>query len=200
MPIGFNRSLAPQGGRYFIDEDGVKHKAENWDFLALRLANYRKRAGKPPGNPAAEILAQVCARQPNYCQETGPGPTPPPPTHRVNADGERGSSGKLTERVLKWLAHVIGMRRAGGAQRVSSSEAARRAAICAGCVYNRILNESCGSCNRTRKMAAEALIGGARVNTKLGGCKILSQDNRIATHLDLPKPSEEGLPGHCWRK
>lgn len=199
MPLGFNRSLAPQGGRYFIDEDGVKHKAENWDFLALRLANYRKRAGKPPGDPKAEILAQVCARQPSYCQEMGPAPAPAP-VGRVAGDGERGSSGKLTERVLRWLSSVVALRRSGGAQRVSPSEAARRAAICAGCQFNRQLNQTCGTCNRTRKMTAEALVGGQRVNGKLGGCKVIGQDNSIAVHLDLPKGTEEGLPGHCWRR
>lgn len=192
----WNSNLYPTGGRYFIDEDGIKHRDSSWDLLARRVASYRKRAGKPPGDPAAEIQAQVCARLPHYCveQEAPSRPSPRPVRAAIG-------SGALTERALKWLAGVLSERRAGGAGTVSRAVAAQRARICAGCPFNRGLNQSCGQCNNTRKEAAKALVeGGQRVNSRLGGCQVLGVDNSVAVHLDLPRDNREGLPGHCWRR
>lgn len=194
----FNRNLYPSGGRYFIDADGVKFKGENWDMIALRVANYRKRAGQPPGNPAVEIQAQVCARLPSYCAEDGPAPAPAPSA--APAAREAIGSGHHTERALKWLAQMLSEMRAHGVGRVSRAEAARRAAVCAQCPANRQLNQSCGACSRTRKAAADALVKGSRVNEKLGACKVLGVDNSVAVHLDLGRENGPTVPGHCWRR
>lgn len=191
----FNPNLYPKGGRYFVDEDGVKHRAQNWDQLALKLKNYRMRAGKPVGDPMGEILAQVCARLPDYC--IGDAPAPPP---RPRRESKRGSSGDLTKRVLQWLAFVLHLRRQGGVPRVSQQEAARRAAICAQCPLNRQVSQVCGQCKATRRAAAEVLIGNGKFNPQLGGCKELGMDNAVAVHLELGKENRPELPGHCWRK
>lgn len=196
----FNRNLYPTGGRYFLDEDGVKHKGDNWDQLTLKVTNYRKKAGKPPGDPKAEIQAQVCARLPHYCQEDAAGPPPITQIPRSVVIREPIGSGRLTERVVKWLASMLSTLRAGGVGRVSRSEASKRAAVCAQCPMNRGLNQSCGTCNRSRREAANALVKGERVNAELGGCRVLGVDNSVAVHLDLPRDNSEGLPGHCWRR
>lgn len=193
----WNSNLYPTGGRFFVDEDGVRHRDSSWELLARRVASYRKRAGKPPGDPLAEIQAQVCARLPQYCVDTDVQPAPAP----RRAAREPIGSGALTERVLKWLADMLNLRRAGGAGKVSAAVAAQRARICAGCPMNQGLNQSCGRCARTRKEAAGVLLEGTqRVNGKLGGCKVLGVDNSVAVHLDLGRDNRDGLPGHCWRR
>lgn len=190
----FKKNLWPPGGRYFIDEDGIKHKGDNWQQVVLRVTNYRKRAGKPPGDPEGELKAQVCARLPELCR-----PEEPKRVMRAAPPVGRNQVGPMTERVLKWIAEMLREARAGRLSRVSAAEAARRAAICAQCPMNRQLNQSCGTCKRSRADATKAITGKA-ANDKLGGCKVLHTDNGIAVWLELPADNRDGLPGHCWRR
>lgn len=198
MSIRFNRNLYPVGGRYFIDEDGVKHKADNWDHLAVRLASYRKRAGKPPGNPIEEIHAQACVRQPGACGETNPQPIVPAPAQPTP---QRLTVGDLTNRVAKWYAHLLGMKRRGEIGKVSIDEARRRAAICAGCPLQRDVSSACGACKASRRAASDAIMEGTkRVNGKLKSCQVLGEDTGLAVHLNLGSTGSPELPGHCWRR
>jgi hypothetical protein len=196
MPIRFNPNVYPAGGRFFVDEDGVKHRAENWGALAVRLASYRKRAGKPPGDPVEEIHAQACQRQPGACGETSPQQVvaaPPSP--------QRLPVGDLTNRVTKWFAHLLGMKRRGEIRKVSIEEARRRAEICAHCPLQRDVSSACGACKASRRAASDAILDGSkRVNSKLKACQPLGEDAGLAVHLDLSPTGNGELPGHCWRR
>lgn len=195
--IKMNPNLYPDGGRYFLDEDGTKFKAENWDFLARRVANYRRRAGKPAGDPEAEIMAQACARQPNLCAEENVGPSPPPSQPIV----VRENAGNLTKRVTKWLSVVLTQFRGSKLAKVDRSEAKRRAEICKHCPLQRALSEVCGSCKRTRKGVVESILRSERrVNEELKGCLALGEDTSLSVHLSLPATGDGSLPGHCWRR
>lgn len=195
----FNPNLWPQGGRFFIDEDGVKHKADQWEHLAVRLATYRKKAGKPLGDPHAEIEAQVCARQPGYCQDSIPAPPVPPVVVRQQ-NQPRFNAGQLTKRVLRWLLNLLKLRRAGSARRVSLAEARRRADICSRCPMQRGLSSVCGSCTSTRKQAAQVLIGDRRLPNPLQGCLALGEDTMISVQIEQDPAQQEGLPPNCWRQ
>jgi hypothetical protein len=191
----FNRHLHPQGGRWFRDEDGIVHKATSWPELAVKVKVYRERAGKPAGNPQAEIEAQVCARQSDYCQENPVAPTRP---MRAETPGNPKTS---TQRILRWLASVLNLRRAGRAKKVSREEARRRAEICARCPRQQKLSSVCGACNATRKSAAAVLLGNdKRVNSELGGCRILHEDTSVSVHLVLEPVTNPELPENCWRR
>ena len=192
----FNRHLHPEGGRYFIDEDGVCHKATSWPELVVKVVNYRKRAGKPPGDPRAEIEAQVCARQPTYCQDNPPAP---PPTRR-DTRGAAGT-GNLTARVQKWLAGMLSLKRSGAIHKVSMDEARRRAEICARCPAQKDFSGVCGSCKAMRKQSGQILLGtDKRINSALRGCSILGEDTSISVQLAVSPVGETGLPAECWRK
>lgn len=196
----FNPNLWPQDGRFFIDEDGVKHKADQWEHLAVRLATYRKKAGKPPGDPHAEIEEQVCARQPGYCQEANRVPVVPREVVRQQ-NQPRFNAGQLTKRVLRWVLELLKSKRAGGARRVSSAEARRRAEICSRCPMQRGLSQACGSCTSTRKQATEVLVGnGKKVPQPLQGCLALGEDTAISVYIEQGPANPEGLPEECWRK
>lgn len=189
----FNTHLRPQDGRFFVDEDGVKHRGDQWEHVAVRLAAYRKRAGKSPGNPHAEIEAQVCARHPDYCIKE----LRPP----VSYPRERENPGQMTKRIMRWLANILKLRRSGKAQKVSREEAYRRAEICARCPQQRKMSSVCGACNATRKSSAELLLGGdRRINKELGGCRILDEDTSISVHIEQAPVTNPGLPENCWRK
>lgn len=198
-----NPNLFPDGGRYFLDEDGTKFKAENWDFLARRVANYRKKAGKPAGDPEAEIMAQACARQPNLCAEEDRGPSPPPSPAYQHPQPivVRENAGNLTKRVTKWLSVVLTQFRNSTLAKVDRGEAKRRAQICAHCPLQRGLSEVCGSCKRARKTVVESILRSERrVNEELKGCLILGEDTSLSVHLALPNTGNSSLPGHCWRR
>lgn len=189
----FNRHLHPQGGRYFVDEDGVTHRGDSWPALATRVINYRKRAGKPPGDPRAEIEAQVCARQPQYCQAD-----PPAPTRRQEAPDSPRSS---TKAITRWLVSILKLRRIGGAQQVPREEARRRAAICAVCPKQKAFSSVCGSCKAMRKTTKQILFGGSSsVGERLKGCSVLSEDTSTSVHIQQDPSGNPGLPENCWRK
>jgi len=192
----FNKFLRPVGGKYFIDEDGVKHKADQWEHLFVRVASYRKRAGKPPGNPEQEILDQVCARNPDYCQEAKPSA----PVQRAVAAANK-STRASSRAVVQWLVGILRLRRVGGAQPVSREEARRRAAICAGCPMQKALSSNCGSCKAMRKTAKQILFGGSSsIGEKLKGCRVLGEDTSTSVHIQQDPSGNPELPGNCWRK
>ena len=193
----FNRHLYPDGGRYFLDEDGFKHKSDNWPSLAIKVANYRKRAGKPPGDPKAEIEAQVCARQPTYCQHD-----PPPPSRQASQQAVfRENAGALTKSAMRWLAGMLTAKRSGGIRKVSTEEARRRAAICASCPMQRDFSGVCGACKATRKQAGALILGTEkRVNSALKGCLALKEDTAISVHIEQPATGNPELPANCWRR
>jgi len=189
----FNKFIHPQGGKFFEDSDGVRHKADQWEHLVNRVASYRKRAGKPPGDPRAEIESQVCARQPGYCiqERSMPGPVRP----------ERENPGQMTKKIMKWLAGILNLRRAGKAKKISREEARRRSTICAQCPQQRKMSLVCGACNATRKSAAVVLLGSEqRIKPDLGGCRILQEDTSISVHLEQAPAENPELPPECWRK
>lgn len=191
----FNTMLRPVGGKYFVDADGVKFKGEQWEHVAARLRSYRKRAGQPPGDPEQEILDQVCARQPEYCQETNlPVPVKRPDDHQ---ETRRASSKAITN----WLVSILKLRRVGGAQQVPREEARRRAAICAACPKQKSFSSSCGSCKAMRKSAKQILFGGSSsVGEKLKGCSVLQEDTSTSVHIQQDPSGNPALPAKCWRK
>ena len=192
-----NPNLYPDGGRYFLDEDGVKFRAENWNVLERKIANYRKKAGKPPGNPMQEIMDQVCARLPSYCVEESAAAAPQQSAPIV----QRENAGNLTKRVLRWLALVVSQFRAGTITKVDRGEARRRAEICASCPLQRAMSEACGACKRTRKGVTDAVLRNERrVNEGLKACLALGEDTSLSVHLSLPPTGKSGLPTHCWRR
>jgi hypothetical protein len=120
---------------------------------------------------------------------------------RLTSRQPRLTVGDLTNRVTKWFAQMLNLKRKGHLGRVSKDEARRRAEICAGCPMQRDVSSACGACKQSRRSASEAILQGEkRVNTKLRACQILGEDTGLAVHLNLPATGNGDLPGHCWRR
>jgi len=185
----FNTNLYPSGGYFFRDEDGHVHRDKSWVRVAARLAEYRKRAGKPVGRPLDEVTAQACQRNPSMCYEEGTrvSPNKPPPS--------------LKARVLMWLNTMLTENRKLPVATVTPAEAESRAQICATCPANTPMGvKSCATCRQAMKTLRQELIGSRKRDQRLEGCSILAVDLASAVHLDEVRVTRADLPAHCWRK
>lgn len=59
-----NPNIRPPGGYYFIDEEGMRHEADNLPELVNNLIDYRARTGRDCGDPWTEIAEQILKRHP----------------------------------------------------------------------------------------------------------------------------------------
>jgi hypothetical protein len=172
-------------GYVFVESDGAKLFGGNWPGVVARVKMYRKRAGLPPGNPEAEVMAQACAKNPTICNESGP------------ADIVRARSVPIKSRVLAWLAKM----RADNGKRFVDEETRRsRAAICAKCPKNVALPEGCATCRMTLKALTKEVIGDHFVDGRLNAYDVLGEYLPASSNLDLQTEANGDLPGDCWRK
>lgn len=182
-----NVNLFPKDGYFFRDSNGTVLRAGNWPAVIKKVREYRQRAGFPPGDPATEVIAQACTRNPAYCYEK---------THVAVAPQI-----SLKARALQWLNAIMRIPK-DQLQFVSPAEAKSRAGICASCPMNQSLGvTSCNSCKQAFTEFRKQLLGGARVrDARLGGCAVLNCDLMTAMHLDEVRVDSAALPQHCWRK
>lgn len=185
----FNNNLYPSGGFFFKDADGVVHREKSWAKVAAKVTAYRARAGKPIGEPLAEVMQQACQRNPSLCYEDGIRPaSPKPPT-------------SLKQRAILWLNTMLGIHRKTKLELVTPAEAERRAQICATCPLNTPMGvSSCASCKQAAKVLRQELIGARKRDQRLEGCSVLGVDLVSAVHLDEPRVARNDLPAHCWRR
>lgn len=180
-----NPNVYPKGGHYYKESDGTKLVGQTWSGVVSRVANYRKRAGLPPGNPQQEVIDQACARDPGLCRND----------NGVRAEQTKRAS--LKSRVLQWLA----LAKAHNESPCVPDEVARaRASICAGCPLNTEIGQGCGSCKQALGEARKEILGRTRQDSRLHGCAETGEDNCVAVWLERPTIDSAALPGYCWRK
>lgn len=180
-----NPNVYPKGGHYFKESDGTKIVGQTWSGVVSRVANYRRRAGLPPGNPDQEVVDQACARDPSLCRND----------NGVRAEQTKRAS--LKSRVLQWLA----LARANNESPSVPEEVARaRANICASCHLNTEVGKGCGSCKQALGEARKEILGRTRQDARLHGCAETGEDNGVAVWLERPTIDSAALPPHCWRK
>jgi hypothetical protein len=199
-----NLNMRPTGGYWFIEHDGTKIHGKNWTTLTLAVAKYRTRNGLAPGDPAAEVRAQVCARTPQ-CTDANPEPAPPvPPVIVTIGKPQRSDPHTIKSRVLQWLTAKRTEKQRHGTihPKVNPGEAGARAAVCRECSQNKEIASGCGSCQvALREFRGEVLGDNTRnLDKALGGCGIIGSDLQVAVHLDEIRMDNPALPAHCWRK
>lgn len=59
-----NPNIRPPGGYYFIDEEDMRHEADDLPRLVANLGHYRQRTDREPGNPWSEVVNQILTRHP----------------------------------------------------------------------------------------------------------------------------------------
>jgi hypothetical protein len=180
--VRLNPHLRPPGGFRFVDADKVEHVAESFDRLVKNLAAYRKRVGRPPGDPSAEITEQICRRNPAMCVGDSPG-----------YDGKA-----LAARVV---ANINALVRDGNRRNTDSKNVPARALACAGCPFNVEWLSFCLPCQKKTARLLEHIVRPGKPLKSLKGraCLRACDDLSVAVWLS-EGPGVSGAPAQCWRK
>lgn len=178
-----NPNMYPKDGYFFKENDGARIFGDTWAGVIKRVVLYRRRAGYPPGDPAAEVTAQACARNPVLCQE--------------NDNTFLTKRAPLKSRILTWL---NGERANKNRSFVPEPVAKARAQVCATCPKNNPIPEGCSSCRAAVKQLRESIIERRFQDGRLNACTILGEDLPTSVHLESQTVDNGELPGHCWRR
>lgn len=183
-----NVNLYPKTGFKFKESDGTTIVGNSWNGVIARVADYRKRAGLPPGDPHAEVHEQACRNNPAYCHQDSP------------ERREKIKIATLKSRILAWFSTIRANRDREPIQFVSDQEARRRAEICARCPHNKALPDGCSSCRKALEEIRRDVIGDRFKDGRLNGCNVLGEDLQAAIHIDAQTVENGELPGDCPRR
>lgn len=184
MSLSINQNIYPNGGYYFKDADGTRHFGDSWAGVIKRVAWYRQRKGVPLGDPAAEVIAQACQRNPSLCTQG-----------RDNVAAAKKQP--LKSRVLTWMNNLRGNK---DIRFVEDEVRKERSRICASCANNMPLAGGCASCKAALKALRDEVLGRRPFDARLNGCQILGEDLPTSVQIDSQTVEDSELPGHCWRK
>jgi hypothetical protein len=67
LRLTLNENLMPPSGYWMRDSDGVRHEGPSASIVVKNLMAYRKRLGRPEGNPLKELTEAIYARHPQCC-------------------------------------------------------------------------------------------------------------------------------------
>lgn len=183
-----NPNVYPKDGFWFRDKDGARIAGDTWAGVVARVISYRKRAGYPPGDAEAEVMAQACERNPILCTEDS------------GAHAELLRKASLKSKVLAWMALARSHKKENRIDYVPAELAQARADICAKCPLNQSLQEGCHSCRQALQEMRNEVLGRRRTDTRLNACLELGEDLPTAVHLERESVVRPELPDHCWRK
>lgn len=191
------RDVVPkEGWTYVQDSTGTTIKGKSWNELVSRVRNYRIANGIALGQNFEERLGEEVCRQQGWgspvCEEQEP-----PPPHR------RQISLSDVTNFLKVLKHWM----LNSPTLVDSTEADRRAKICAACPHN-VEATGCFGCTNVAGMLFDVIkerstpYDGQLKNCQVCGCVNRAQVWVPRETLDRgvsPEMREE-FPEHCWKK
>ena len=194
-----NRAKTPPGLWHFPVADGVTLHAINEEKLTAQIYEYRIRNGLPLGNIEIDLDNYYCTRWPEACHKEArdylpfkglPGDPPREP---------------MVNRIGRWVSSLIQRMPRGGYALVSTTEAARRANICAGCQFNQPWQLGCPGCtNNTKALCAQVKsLRSTPQDSILFACLHGGWCNDAAVYLsagELPVHDKAVLPPQCWRK
>jgi hypothetical protein len=184
---------------FFVEKDGVEFEAGSIPQLIGKVVAYRKGQGLPTASVTADVVNQLCNRQPHLCNWPSDAPVPP----------QKGQTkGGLNTRILNWASGIAEKYLMGKLRYVRDrKEVERRFAICASCPRAQDWATSCAACRAdvTRlEQEVKSPLGpmGIRLDkaSELKGCGALGEDPRVSIFLDEQKVPSDNLPGNCWRK
>ncbi len=185
--INFN--IYPPDGYVFRESDGSFHRSDGWKHLEEKVRDYRERNGLPVGNVMEDIMNQTCAKVPSFCNENTP---------FVLQSNPSGMS--HNQRVLSWLAAMLGYFRLKAIRRTDRAEAARRAEICKNCPMQAALNTSCGACvSMVGSVRQQIADGDPLRHQNLHPCSVLGEDMVLSVEINQSPAVNPALPAHCWR-
>lgn len=183
-----NPNLFPKDGFWFKNGDGVKLAAATLKDLVVRVIAYRKRARQEPGDPANEVVGQICERNPVLCYNDA---------GSMEVALKKAS---LKSRVLAWMALARRHAKESKIEFVDFQTSQARAAVCAKCPLNVAFEQGCASCNETQNEIRKEVMGRRVLDQRLMSCLVLGEDMKMAAHMERETVDNGDLPAHCWRK
>lgn len=193
-----NSNVVPPGNWiYRIPETGIEIIAGSWTQLQTFVEQHYQSNAIPIPKNLVELLTEFSCRRGVDCSYDDV----PIPKATSSRSFEIGDVVKFTMS----LAHGLTI----GGGKVSVDEATRRAAICAGCIYNRKPN-GCSACNsRVIKETVKALSshGSTIYDDKLQSCEFCGCFVRSMVWFPIEtlrkftdSAQNKNLPDHCWKK
>jgi len=175
----------PRGWEVVDESSGRLLKAETFQELVKRLANYRKDNGLPPGDPEAEIHSYLCSRFPERC-----GREP------AALKFKEGLGKEDVESYLAFFKEVV-LKKGG----VPQEQADARAATCTSCPYNVKLGFCRGCFSLADKIAGVASGLKTKYDAALNECGVCGCIARLKcfTPLELVQGKDD-FPDWCWVK
>jgi hypothetical protein len=187
--LSFNPNLYPDGGWWFKDAEGTKHKANSFQNLVKLVVEYRNRRAQPAGDVTQEIVVQLCGRNGGFCKNSHLAPIPESPNSNMLA------------KIMNFMGWLIQEKRLGHVRLIDRNVAMARANICAKCPRQRSLPTTCGSCKASVATSRRAILDGQDpVHAGIQVCSALQEDVATTVHLAVPQRHDETLPAECWRR
>jgi hypothetical protein len=166
-------NVTPPGGWRFTDPNsGLVSEANIFPDLLQKVHQHRRNNNFLPLTES-EIEDIVCrsltpAAQAEFCTDGARIPDAVPWTKVA----------EFIKTAAAWVAHRDAY--------VPQEEAERRAAICAGCPYNRGIAGNCAACHATVNALRTAVLKKAtRYDDKLKACALCGCDNKLTVHVPL---------------
>lgn len=188
MTLTVKTGCVPPGGWHFPAAPGVILRADDHKQLVQTLHAYRIRTGGSTVAVVQEIDRYVCDMYPSYCN---------PVTGPVTAG--------MDVRVSHYAAQLASQQPQGGYTLVTTTEADRRAAICAMCKLNVPWRSGCGSCNGNTRalLLAVRKMRTTPVDGRLQACAQCGGETGTMIHMPIGAGGTgetEGAPDGCWRR
>lgn len=186
----WNDNLFPPSGFEFTDLDGLVHRGSGITDLAAKLTDYRARRGLPIGNPAAEVVEQLCSKYPSRCHKG----EPPSPAVLAQSNANIVASGvgdwlrqvwtRLSQRKIKWVADEV---------------VKQRVAACLACPQHGPVKGDCPACQESLNTVSTQLRAGRdRASSVLRTCSFFKTDARVDVLIDQQTVAD--APEGCWKR
>jgi hypothetical protein len=178
-----NPNLLPPGGYRFVDADNVTHVGASFKLLIEALTRYRRRIGRPPGDPHREVSEQICDRSPKSCVEVN---VSYPVQNKALASAV--------------VAEITRMKMSRVKFNATEKQIADRVIICKGCPANVEWEKYCPPCQDIARKILPALVKPNQPVARLRGraCLLARDDLSVAVRLSNPT-AMPGCPPGCWR-
>jgi len=181
------KNIYPPNGYQFKESDGVLIAGQDWPDVIRKVRDYRKRNKLADGEPAKEVIAQVCEAHPNICWDVD------------EATKKERTVVNLKGRLLLSYRDLQKKRN----EFVSPELARDRANVCARCPKRVELPTGCMSCRLALQELRGKLIGSRPTDDRMvnHGCSVLGVELAALVWLDEPTSDNPNLPRQlCWRR
>lgn len=190
-----NSNIYPCNGYFFVDSEGVRHVAGDFEGLFNKLVEYRVQRRLDTSPAALMILKKqltefLCVNNPGLCGQGMPAEQP-----------KISENASLDGKVTGWLAFTFRKSGEGGLSYIRDEEVRARVEVCAKCPQQADLGKSCVTCSSVIDNISGILQRGKKLGQEsLRACRALGTDTRVSVLLERRPMGYPFLPANCWTR